>query len=80
MRAPYRGMVMCHMLADTTDELLAMADQIGVQRRWLQNPGTWREHFDISQSKRRLAIRAGAVEIDRKRLARLLKEKREAAR
>lgn len=24
------------MLADTTDELLAMADRIGVQRKWIQ--------------------------------------------
>ena len=63
MKAPFRGMVMCHMLADSTEELLAMADQIGVQRRWLQHPGTIKEHFDISLSKRALAVQAGAVEI-----------------
>ncbi|MEW7009516.1 DUF4031 domain-containing protein [Lentilitoribacter sp. EG35] len=56
-------MKMCHMTADSTDELLAMADIIGVQRKWIQYRGTWKEHFDIATSKRVLAVRAGAKEI-----------------
>lgn len=62
MYAPFGSMVMCHMWADTHAELLAMATTIGVAHRWLQHPGTWKEHFDIAKSKRRLAIAAGAVE------------------
>ena len=76
MRAPYGRMVMCHMLADTDGELLAMADRIGVQRKWHQYPGTYRSHFDISLSKRTLAMRAGAVEIDRYKLAEILRVRR----
>ncbi len=57
-------MKMSHMIADTTEELLAMADKIGVQRKWLQYRGTSKEHFDIAKSKRALAVAAGAVEID----------------
>lgn len=61
---PFRSMMMCHMLADSTEELLAMVDKIGVQRQWIQYAGTGHEHFDICKSKRALAIRAGAIEVD----------------
>lgn len=76
MRAPLGRMVMCHMLADTTEELLAMADRIGVARRWLQKAGTPHEHFDIALSKRALAVRYGAEEINSSRLGRLIAIKR----
>lgn len=78
MEAKYGRMVMCHMLADTTEELLAMADKIGVARRWLQKPGHYQEHFDIAKSKKALAVQHGAIEIDRSRLGELLRERREA--
>lgn len=64
MKAPYRGMLMCHMLADNDDELHAMASRIGVARRWWQSPErSSGSHYDICQSKRALAVAAGAVEI-----------------
>lgn len=56
-------MKMCHMIADTDEELHAMADRIGVARRWFQKPGQWNRHYDIASSKRALAVAAGAVEI-----------------
>ena len=68
MRAAFGRMVMCHMIADTSDELHAMAARIGVAARWLQHGGTAREHFDIAQSKRKLAIAAGAVPITQREL------------
>lgn len=78
MRAPFGRMKMCHMIADSTEELLAMADRIGVRRKWLQKPGTHDEHFDIAMSKRRLAVAAGAVEVSRLQLGRILRERKEA--
>jgi hypothetical protein len=54
---------MCHLVADTTTELNAMADTIGVARKWIQQPGTIKEHYDMALSKRQLAVKAGALEI-----------------
>ncbi len=57
-------MKMSHLIADTTEELIAMADKIGVKRQWLQHSGMLNEHFDICKSKRKKAIANGAVEIN----------------
>ena len=76
MRADYGRMVMCHMIADSTDELLAMADRIGVARRWLQDAGTPNEHFDIALSKRAMAVRCGAVEVTKRELALKIRSRR----
>ena len=63
MRAPFGRMLMCHMLADTDAELHAMADKIGVARKWFQAPPRHDPHYDIALSKRALAVKSGAVEI-----------------
>jgi hypothetical protein len=62
-------MKMSHLIADTRAELLAMVDTIGVDRRWIQSPGTRREHFDIAKGKRDLAIKCGAIAIPFRELA-----------
>lgn len=77
MAAPYGRMRMCHMIADTSDELLAMADRIGVARRWLQYPGTPKEHFDVCLAKRMLALKAGAVPVTLRQLARMSWQRRQ---
>ncbi|KGB99698.1 DUF4031 domain-containing protein [Burkholderia cepacia] len=56
-------MKMSHLIADTTDELLAMVRAIGVNPKWIQHAGTGDEHFDIALSKRAAAIAAGAVPV-----------------
>lgn len=61
--APYGRMLMCHMVADTTEELLDMVDKIGVQRKWIQYPNTYHEHFDICLSKKAKALKLGAIAI-----------------
>lgn len=64
MKAAYGRMVMCHMVADSRDELLAMADKIGVARKWIQKPGTAWEHFDVCKSKRDKTKQQGRVYSD----------------
>ena len=75
MRARHGRMVMCHMLADSTAELLGMADTVGIDRKWIQKAGTPHEHFDISRSKRRLAVAAGAKEVGFRELGQILKSR-----
>ena len=69
MQAPFGRMVMCHMIADTRAELLEMADQIGVARKWIQQRGRAGEHFDICKKMRAKAVMKGAVEITMLELA-----------
>lgn len=66
VRHKYGRLVMCHMWADTLDELLEMSDNIGVNRKWLQLPpkASW-VHFDIALSKKALALENGAVLTDK---------------
>lgn len=62
----YGRMKMCHMWADTLEELHQMADKIGINRKWFQQPpkASW-EHYDICLQKKRQAIMLGAVSVDR---------------
>ena len=69
-------MKMSHMIADTTEELLDMATKIGMNLKWIQHPGTPSEHFDVCISKRKLAIKHGAKEINYRELATIIDKRR----
>ena len=53
-------------MSDTEAELHDMAAKIGVARRWYQG-----DHYDISMTKRSLAVEAGAVEVTLRQLAKM---------
>lgn len=53
----------CHLTADTTEELDALATSIGLRTAWRQSTGTVTEHYDVTASRRAAAVRAGAIEI-----------------
>lgn len=72
---PFRRMKMCHMIADSLHELHAMAQRLGLKRRWFQDSGSF-PHYDICLSKRALAVQYGAVEVGRKELVKIMKELR----
>lgn len=60
----YGRMRMCHMIADTIEELHQMADRIGIDRNHYQGPPkTINPHYDICTSKRSKAVDFGASEI-----------------
>lgn len=67
-------MVMCHMVADTLEELHGMADAIGMKREWFQ-PKSF-PHYDVPLFRKARAIELGAVEIDRRALARFMRAHR----
>lgn len=76
MRAGYGRMVMCHMIADSDEELLAMATRIGVAHRWHQAPPKHDSHFDIALCKRAQAVAHGAIEITLRQCANMVFRRR----
>lgn len=68
MKAPYGRMKMCHMVADTHEELMDMVRRIGVDPKWIQQEGLYSEHFDIALSKKKKALEHGAIEIGMREL------------
>lgn len=73
-KLPLGRMLMCHMLADTLEELHTMAATLQLKPEWFQEQGT--PHYDICQSKRALAIKAGAVVADRVKVVELIRKDR----
>jgi hypothetical protein len=64
------------MIADTEEELHEMAGRIGMKREWFQDGR--RPHYDVSMSKRKLAVEYGTIEITAEELViRLREENRE---
>lgn len=65
----------CHLLADTRAELHAMADQIGMPRRFFQNH-PWRWHYDLPEQLRVRAVELGAREVTMHDVGALLKRRK----
>lgn len=74
-RNEYRGMKMCHMLADDLLQLHEFASALGLKRRWFQ-PASF-PHYDVSATKRTLAIALGARAVTRHELVAVMRRVRE---
>ena len=62
-----RPVFSAHLMASTTEELIAFARRIGLQEKWLQHRGEVKEHFDlIGLAKCAQAEAAGAEPVDRR--------------
>jgi hypothetical protein len=60
----WRGQRWAHLMADTLEELHAMAQRLGIPRRAFQNK-TSGAHYDVTADLREDAIRLGAIAISR---------------
>ena len=74
-----------HLVADSLDELYAMADRLGLRRDWFQS-GTHPQfpdapenpHYDLTAPKRAYAIALGTLEIDMRETSTISKRCAEA--
>jgi hypothetical protein len=60
-RWPYR--FSCHLVADGDVELDAFARRLGLRREWFQGHRGKLNHYDLTASKRKQALKVGAQEI-----------------
>lgn len=76
------GYVLCHMYADTLDELHLMAKHLKLASRWFHE-GKHFPYYTLSKGKRAEAIRRGATPVTQEeflkpRVAALMQEKKTA--
>ena len=65
-------MKMCHMIADTEEELHEMAAKLGLKRSWFQDKSI--PHYDVSKGKRAKAIKLGAIEVSPQELVKIARQ------
>lgn len=75
MQASFGRMKMCHMIADTEEELSDIAVALGLNLKWWQYRGTRKSHFDVCLSRRRKALTLGAVAISYRELGWMVKHR-----
>ena len=76
-RIPYRQMLMSHLMADTPEELRQAERSLGLPSGSVQHPGSPKEHLDVSESKRTLAISQGAIPVSSKFLVTMVRTRRQ---
>jgi hypothetical protein len=81
-RIRWRGREWSHLIADTTEELHAFAARLGLARALFhRSPARpWKDHYDIPEAKRQVAIGGGAKPITSREAAEMLRAKRLAVK
>lgn len=59
---PWKGKKWAHLMADSLDELHDFAKKLGLQRNWYQYNAR-HAHYDVTESKRELALKLGAKDL-----------------
>jgi len=77
-----RGREWSHLIADTTEELHAFAADLGLGRAWFHRRPAhpWKDHYDIPEVTRQVAIGRGARPISCRDAAEMLRARRLAVR
>ena len=77
-----RGREWSHLTADTTEELHEFAARLGLNRAWFHRTPArpWKDHYDIPEATRRVAIGRGAKPITCREAAEMLRTRRLAVR
>src|ERR671923_2384746 len=77
-RIRWRGCEWSHLIGDTTEELHAFAAGLGLERARFHAKPTrpWKDHYDIPEATRRLAIRRGARPVTCREAVQILRAKR----
>jgi hypothetical protein len=52
-----------HLVADSHEELIRFARRLGLNLTWIQHQGAVIEHFDVTETVRKHALRLGALPI-----------------
>ena len=77
-RVAYRYKIWCHLVADTDEELLACAAELGIAEAWIQGTRGWDHHFDLPAPLRPRAVELGAAEVDFRFMGRRTRARRAA--
>jgi len=64
----------CHLFADSQEELVSFAVKIGLNPVWIQKSNLGLIHFDLTASKRKRAVTAGAKELSKYEMADYLRK------
>lgn len=65
----------CHLVADSVEELHYFAGRMRLKPAWFQDKPEL-PHYDLTKGMRLLAVKLGAVEVNRKMISDLMKKNR----
>jgi hypothetical protein len=65
----------CHLIADSLDELMKFALEMGMRAEWFQPRSS--PHFDLTAAGREVAVRLGAIELTNREFVAKLRELRQ---
>lgn len=66
-RIEWRNKLWCHLVADSLEEIHAIAGKLNLRREWFQVKGRY-PHYDVTVAVRDRALSLGAIDADKRQL------------